>query len=491
MKSRFGHTRLLPLSCALLAFACGSDDGDADETADGGTGGTPGTGGNGGTPGTGGNVDFEGEIAAPTTWTADKTYTLTGHVFVRSTLTIQAGTRILGKAGSSIVVTQDGTIDAQGTADAPIVFTSASPEGSREAGDWGGVVLLGRAPINVDGGNEKIEGFADTETRTGYGGDDPAHNCGTLKYVRIEFAGYELAPDNELNGLSVGACGAGTELDYVQIHKGADDGIEFFGGTASIKHLLVTQADDDSIDWDYGWVGSAQWVIAQQSGLAGDNGIEADNQKDDNDAEPRSNPAIWNLTLVGSNAGPGGAAKSQKGMTLRRGTAAEIRNALIVGFADAPYNIADEATVAQIDAGELVLRRQHPVRQRRHERARPARRGRRGRRRRRLRRQHVRQRGGHEQPLRRSDARRALRPRHAGLQARGGQSGADRRRDPEQWPRRVGHLPRGGRRNRLDGRLDGLPGELIGAAPDRGPGEHRPGRRVSARRRGARPRRWR
>jgi hypothetical protein len=355
MKSRFGHTRLLPLSCALLAFACGSDDGDADETADGGTGGTPGTGGNGGTPGTGGNVDFEGEIAAPTTWTADKTYTLTGHVFVRSTLTIQAGTRILGKAGSSIVVTQDGTIDAQGTADAPIVFTSASPEGSREAGDWGGVVLLGRAPINVDGGNEKIEGFADTETRTGYGGDDPAHNCGTLKYVRIEFAGYELAPDNELNGLSVGACGAGTELDYVQIHKGADDGIEFFGGTASIKHLLVTQADDDSIDWDYGWVGSAQWVIAQQSGLSGDNGIEADNQKDDNDAEPRSNPAIWNLTLVGSNAGPGGAAKSQKGMTLRRGTAAEIRNALIVGFADAPYNIADEATVAQIDAGELVF----------------------------------------------------------------------------------------------------------------------------------------
>jgi hypothetical protein len=363
--TRISPAWFIPATCALALAACGSDDEattDAGVSGNGGTpatGGTPAGGGNngtGGTPAGGESVDVEGEITTATTWTAGNTYHLKSHVFVKTTLTIEAGTKIVGDAGTSLVITTDGKLDAQGTADAPIVFTSSIPAGSREAGDWGGVVLLGKAPINVAGGTEKIEGFPDGETRTTYGGSDAAHDCGTLKYARIEFAGFELAPDNELNGLSVGGCGTGTTIDYVQVHKGADDGVEVWGGGVQIRHILVTQTDDDGLDWDFGWVGGAQYVVIQQNALVGDNGIEADNQKDDNDAMPRSAPTIWNISLIGSNAEPGAAGKTQRGMTLRRGTAALLHNALITGFADAPYNIADASTVAQIDAGALALK---------------------------------------------------------------------------------------------------------------------------------------
>jgi hypothetical protein len=377
----FEKRLLLALLLVAPLAGCGEDDKDASNDDMGVTGGTPGGGDTppvggtpgggdtppvGGTPGGGdtppvggtpveGPIEVSGELTGDVSWPAGAMVTLTDHVFVKGTLTIGAGAKIFGQAGTSLVITREGRINAVGTAAAPIVFTSAEPEGSRTNGDWGGVVLLGNAPINVDGGEEKIEGFADDETRTAFGGGDAAHNCGTLEYVRVEFAGFELSPDNELNGISVGGCGTGTKLDYIQIHKGADDGIEFFGGTTNVSHLVVTQANDDSVDWDYGWNGLAQFIVIQQSAVDGNNGFEADNQKDNNDAMPRSMPKIWNATVIGSGVAAGEAGATQAFATLRRGTAGQIHNAIIAHFADRPYNIADEATVAQIDADALKL----------------------------------------------------------------------------------------------------------------------------------------
>ncbi len=161
-----------------------------------------------------------------------------------------------GNADTSLVVTTTARLEAVGTAAAPIVFTSNEPVGQRGPGNWGGIVLLGNAPLNVEGGSESIEGFPAGAERTVYGGADAAHDFGTLKYARVEFAGFELERDNELNALTVGGCGTGTEIDYVQVHLGADDGVEMFGGTADLRHIVITQPDDDGLDWDFGWTGT-------------------------------------------------------------------------------------------------------------------------------------------------------------------------------------------------------------------------------------------
>jgi hypothetical protein len=312
----------------------------------------------GGTTAEDGSLSVEADITADTTWTTGSTYTLRKHIFVKdgATLTIQPGVKVQGLLGSSLVVTSTGKIAAEGTATQPIVFTSAQPEGYRAAGDWGGVVLLGLAPINVSGGTNKIEGFPAGTTGTDYGGSAPTHNCGSIKYARIEFAGFQLAVDNELNGLTVGACGSDTVLDYIQVHKGADDGIEFFGGAADLKHAVITQPDDDGLDWDYGWSGRVQFVVVQQNGLVGDRGIEADNNGSAPDATPRSKPTIYNLSLIGSNSEPGTAGKNQGGIHFRRGTAGQVYNAVVLGFTDKVIDVDGAPSVAQFTAGELFLK---------------------------------------------------------------------------------------------------------------------------------------
>ncbi len=302
-------------------------------------------------------IEVAADITGDVTWPAGATVTLKKHVFVENgTLTIEPGVTVLGENGTSLVITASGRINAQGTAQAPIVFTSAQPAGSRAPGDWGGVVLLGQAPINVAGGSEKVEGFPATEARTVFGGADPTHDCGTLRYVRIEFAGFELAPDNELNGLTLAGCGSKTVVDYVQVHKGADDGVEAFGGTADLRHVVITQPDDDGLDWDFGWTGRVQFLIVQQNALVGDNGIEADNNKNDNDAAPRSMPEVWNATFVGSDADPGTAGKTQSIAMFRRGTAGHIRNAVMAHFSDHGIQVNDAATVSQMQQGHLFVK---------------------------------------------------------------------------------------------------------------------------------------
>ncbi len=299
-------------------------------------------------------VDVTGEIAGDTTWTADHIYVLKTHIFVRSgTLVIEAGTKILGDNGSSLVITTNGKIDVRGTAAAPVVMTSSQPEGSRLPGDWGGLVLLGTAPINVTGGTAQIEGFPAGTVGTQYGGTNAAHDCGKVNYLRVEFGGFELAPNNELNAFTVGACGSATVIDHVQAHLGSDDGVEVFGGTANLKHILVTQSQDDGLDWDFGWVGKAQFVIVQQSAFS-NQGFESDNNGNANDATPRSMPTIYNATLVGSDRAPGGANQKQVGMHLRRGTAAQIYNAIITSFADFPIDVDGASTVAQTPATLFV-----------------------------------------------------------------------------------------------------------------------------------------
>jgi hypothetical protein len=302
-------------------------------------------------------VSVQDEIVTDTTWTADHVYQLKTHIYVKdgATLTIAAGARVQGESGSSLVITKTGKLDAAGTAAKPIVFTSSRPEGTRLAGDWGGLVMLGAAPINVSGGATAIEGFASTtDARTQYGGTDAAHNCGTLKYARIEFAGFVLLNNNELNGLTLGGCGSATTVDFVQVHRGADDGVEVFGGAVDLKHVLITQPEDDGLDWDFGWAGRVQFMVIQQGTETGNNGIEADNNKNNKEALPRSSPEIWNLTMVGAGRSAGGATKSI-GMTLREGTAGKLRSVIVYGFADNAVDVDGASSAAQATAGALTL----------------------------------------------------------------------------------------------------------------------------------------
>ncbi|WP_224245645.1 hypothetical protein [Hyalangium gracile] len=296
------------------------------------------------------------DITSDTTWTKDHTYLLKANVFVKgATLTIEPGTLIQGQSNTSLAITSSARIDARGTAAAPIVFTSAIAPGSRQPGNWGGLVLLGKAPINVQGGVDNIEGYPESED-TQYGGTDASHDCGTVQYARIEFAGFRLGGNNELNGLTLGGCGSKTVIDYVQVHRGLDDGVEMFGGTASLKHIVITLPDDDGLDWDQGWTGKAQFVIVQQSRLLGNHGIEADNSASSPNALPRSNPTLWNVTLVGSDQPKGNAAQTQGGAILRVGTAGSINNSIISYFNDFALDINGPDSIAQASSGGLTVK---------------------------------------------------------------------------------------------------------------------------------------
>ncbi len=293
-----------------------------------------------------------GDITTDTTWTKNTVYTLKGYVFVvGSTLTIEPGTVIKGDAGSALTITSTGRIVAAGTAAEPIVFTSSNS--MPMSGDWGGLVMLGQAPINVTGGSNQIEGFPTSlGDRVRYGGTAATHDCGTLRYVRIEYAGFELAPGNELNGLTLGACGSGTTVSYVQSHLGLDDGIEVFGGAVKLDHLVITQPDDDGLDWDLGWTGRAQFVVVQQKAGRGDKGIEADNHPTVFSATPRSAPELWNVTLVGGD-GPT-TDKRQGGLHLRRGTAVKLSNAIVAYWNQFGLDVDGLDSVGQVGAALTV-----------------------------------------------------------------------------------------------------------------------------------------
>lgn len=295
--------------------------------------------------------DDSDEITSDTTWDCEHTYVLSTLIFVTGgTLTIEPGTVVKGENESALVITRGAHLNAEGTSDAPIVFTSAQDVGSRARRDWGGVALLGRAPGNL-GVDGAIEGIESTDSRGTYGGSDSEWDCGTLAYARIEFAGYPIGSDNELNELTLAGCGSNTDVHHVQLHLGEDDGVEVFGGSVNLHHIVVTGAKDDSLDWDEGWTGSMQFLVVQQHAGVGDSAFEADNLEENNDATPRSAPTMYNVTLIGTRD----SAASQRAMVLRRGTRAIIRNALIVDFPTEAIDVRDGATVAGTEDGTLTV----------------------------------------------------------------------------------------------------------------------------------------
>jgi hypothetical protein len=300
---------------------------------------------------------LSGTITTDRTLSNRKAYILSGMVFVQTnaTLTIEPGTILFGDGASlgGLCITPGSKINAVGTPSRPIVFTSSAAIGSRRAGDWFGVALAGRAPINVSGGTAQVEGIETVQ----YGGSNPDDNSGIMRYVRIEYAGIRFTPTREANGLYLNGVGRGTVLEYLHFNNNSDDNIEFFGGTAQVKYVFCTGGEDDQLDWTEGWSGKAQFVITQVYQNTGANrGIEADNWETNNDATPRSNPLIYNMTIVGPQQNYSeGEGKADHGLMLRRGTAGRLHNFIVIGYGRDAINMRDSATINQANAGNLVF----------------------------------------------------------------------------------------------------------------------------------------
>lgn len=252
------------------------------------------------------------------TWYSDTTYVLNGFVFVDSsaTLTIQPGCVIKGHPGqgenaSALIVARGGRIIADGTVDAPIIFT-ASVDWTDDInsvpmdlrGAWGGLIVLGLATNNNPGGVKHIEGIPETEPRGYYGGSNDADDSGVLRYISIRHGGSVIGANNEINGLTLGSVGNGTLIDYIEVFSNLDDGIEWFGGSVHARHLLTVFNDDDNIDYDEGFHGKIQFFCALQSSqlMHGNRGGEWDGGINPEDAQPYANPQLANITFIGSGA---------------------------------------------------------------------------------------------------------------------------------------------------------------------------------------------
>ena len=266
-------------------------------------------------------------------------------------LNIDPGVVVIGAGTADFLVVQRGSqLNAIGTQTRPIVFTARAnfqneTDGSGTVnadsiGLFGGLVILGRAPIN-DCDGTATGGAADCQTEIEgtsgafYGGDQAADDSGTLRYVQVRYPGFEVSQGNELNGISLGGVGSGTEFSFVQVHNSSDDGIEWFGGTVNGDHIVVTGADDDSLDIDSGYVGVNQFIIVRQRAAGGDHFIEADSRFDD---LPRSDPTLANFTFYGG----GGA--TDFGILLREGIGGQYWNGVVTGSPEC-LNIDDQETV--------------------------------------------------------------------------------------------------------------------------------------------------
>ncbi len=288
-------------------------------------------------------ADFKGDIPSGEDVTLDPTivYKLTGRVLVAdgTILRIPAGTRIEGIGGTSayIAVAQGGQIFVTGTATNPVVMTSANAS-NPQPGDWGGVVICGKAPTN-----RGATAQAEVSDLT-YGGTIVNDNSGTITYLRIEYSGAAFNSEKEFNGLSLFGVGSGTQISFVQIHAGADDGIEFYGGSVSATNLVMTANEDDQFDWVEGWNGqnNANWYSKLGLGR-GNRGIEADNLSSNNTVTPISDPKIENITLIGL----GDQGNEPQGILLRVGTRGRLNNIVLDNW-KVGIDIRDDATIAGI-----------------------------------------------------------------------------------------------------------------------------------------------
>ena len=295
-------------------------------------------------------VTISSDITSNTTWTNNNIYTLTGgfiYVTNNATLTIEPGTIIRGNA-ATLVITRGAKIMAEGTSTQPIVFTSYQSAGNRNPGDWGGIILCGKAPLNDPAGERLAEGGIDP-VKGLYGGTDVNDNSGVLKYVRIEFAGVAYLPNNETNGLTMGAVGLGTTIDYVQVSYGGDDAFEWFGGTVNCKHLIANKTVDDMFDTDYGFGGRIQFAVAVSDSMvadiSGSNGFESDNDATGTTNGPITKPIFSNISVFGPMAtqnSNGFNSNFKRALHLRRSTSTCTYNSIFAGF---PVGLKIDGTI--------------------------------------------------------------------------------------------------------------------------------------------------
>jgi len=355
----------------------------------GGTGGSGGSGGNlltgscpdsefvqVGSPVAGNNVcAIQGPITGELTLTNDVMYRMLGKVDVgidmggdgskaggaSGTLIIPAGVVIMGRTSDDYLVVNRGSkIIANGTRSAPIRFTHTSAiegtVGELERGLWGGMVILGKAPINKC--SNDVRGTAACErvvegSDALMGGATPDDDSGKLNFVRVEYAGYEIFPGNELNGITFGAVGSGTEVDYVQVHNNQDDCVEFFGGTVNVKHLICTNAGDDNLDIDWGYQGKMQFVVVKQSSDSSDHVVESDNTNADSAVgyltEPRSRPMVANFTFLAQGA--------DEPLKYKEGVSGVYINGIVVNANS--QNLVESTNLETIQDGAITPKLQH------------------------------------------------------------------------------------------------------------------------------------
>ncbi len=296
-------------------------------------------------------------------WTANNTYILDGYVFVEegAVLNIAAGTVIKGMStpttadpASALIISQGGTINALGTSEAPIIFTTSLDDVNdpddllpEDRGLWGGLVVLGRAPggfkneaieFNIEG--IPTEGYGDKAL---YGGDDPEDNSGTIQYISIRHGGAAIAPDNEINGLTLGSVGSGTTIDHVEIFANADDGIEWFGGSVSVKYAVVGYCGDECFDYDQSWSGKGQYLFGFTASDAGDRGWEIDGSEAPS-LNPKTIPVFSNVTMIGSgsmNTTLGG----NDGFRMKSDGSGHFHNSIFTEFSGSFLRIDDDEGV--------------------------------------------------------------------------------------------------------------------------------------------------
>lgn len=281
---------MLPITVSLLLVSCDKDDKPVEDKTD--------------------DVVFAGnqigngeqEFEIKTSYTLKKgTYVLKGWVYVTdgATLTIEPGTVIKGdkETKAALIVERGGRIMAEGTKAQPIVFTSNQAAGLRKPGDWGGVIVCGKAT------NNKTEMIIEGGPRSSHGGTQDTDNSGILSYVRIEFAGYPFKTDQEINGLTLGSVGSGTRIDHIQVSYSNDDSFEWFGGTVDAKYLIAYHGWDDDFDTDNGFRGKIQYGLIVRNPRIADksssNGLESDNNAEGTTQLPLTKPVFSNITFVG------------------------------------------------------------------------------------------------------------------------------------------------------------------------------------------------
>jgi len=306
------------------------------------------------------DVTVEGELLTSTTWTANHVYLIKGFYYVRSgaTLTIEPGTVIRGDKDTkgTLLIERGAKLMAEGTLSQPIVFTSNFAPGDRTYGDWGGIVLSGKATINVSGGTSIIEGGPTSV----YGGTDDADNSGSLKFVRIEFPGVPFVPDKEINGLTLGGVGSATLLDYIQISYSGDDSYEWFGGTVNAKHLIAYRGWDDDFDTDFGFRGMIQYAVSLRDPAVADPGSGSNSFESDNDGSgstntPITQPIFSNVSSFGpqSTLGLSVNANYKRAMHLRRNTRTTVYNSIFAGW---PLGLFIDGTAAQGNATNGLMK---------------------------------------------------------------------------------------------------------------------------------------